>query len=183
VDWALEELEDRVEQSAWDMIPPYQNEDDEGILPSHSHPSYPFGNPYDPTQVPVQIPQLARVVNQPLAVGSALLLPGSSGEAQGQAYWAELATDQLLRPSATAETLDDPHSDELPPDQHHHHHHRPSDASQQHAISPTTGLHSHLRTPASDPYPPIRPPATDQTEPFVSEDDDQLSAETGAMLE
>jgi len=154
-----------------------------GILPSHSHPSYPFGNPYDPTQVPVQIPQLARVVNQPLAVGSALLLPGSSGEAQGQAYWAELATDQLLRPSATAETLDDPHSDELPPDQHHHHHHRPSDASQQHAISPTTGLHSHLRTPASDPYPPIRPPATDQTEPFVSEDDDQLSAETGAMLE
>ncbi|OAV89654.1 hypothetical protein PTTG_28627 [Puccinia triticina 1-1 BBBD Race 1] len=91
------------------MIPPYQNEDDEGILPSHSHPSYPSGNPYYPSHTSVQAP----------------LLPPTSGD-PGQADWAELATDRLLWPSGPPEPLDDLHPDDLPPDQldfpHHHHH-------------------------------------------------------------
>ncbi|GAA6061148.1 hypothetical protein JCM10212_001748 [Sporobolomyces blumeae] len=28
------------------LIPPYQDEDDETLLPSQTHPSYPYGNPY-----------------------------------------------------------------------------------------------------------------------------------------
>ncbi|SCV70522.1 BQ2448_1916 [Microbotryum intermedium] len=31
------------------LLPPYQDEDDETILPSSAHPSYPYGNPYNPT--------------------------------------------------------------------------------------------------------------------------------------
>ncbi|GAA6010771.1 hypothetical protein JCM10207_005834 [Rhodosporidiobolus poonsookiae] len=30
------------------LLPPYQDEDDETILPSQAHPSYPYGNPYKP---------------------------------------------------------------------------------------------------------------------------------------
>ncbi|GAA5876134.1 hypothetical protein JCM3774_003508 [Rhodotorula dairenensis] len=30
------------------LLPPYQDEDDETALPSHAHPSYPYGNPYKP---------------------------------------------------------------------------------------------------------------------------------------
>ncbi|POY69903.1 hypothetical protein BMF94_7101 [Rhodotorula taiwanensis] len=28
------------------LLPPYQDEDDETVLPSQAHPSYPYGNPY-----------------------------------------------------------------------------------------------------------------------------------------
>ncbi|WAQ84192.1 hypothetical protein PtA15_4A644 [Puccinia triticina] len=182
VDWALEDLEDRVDQSAWDMIPPYQNEDDEGILPSHSHPSYPFGNPYDPSQTPVQAPQLARVINQPLAVGSALLLPSASAE-PGQAYWAELATDRLLRPSGPPEPLDDLHPDDLPPDQLDlPHHHRSTDPRH---LVPPPNISPNLATPNPNSYrpPPSAQTAADQTEFFGSEEDDEQSGETGAMVE
>ncbi|GAA5987262.1 hypothetical protein JCM10908_001884 [Rhodotorula pacifica] len=30
------------------LLPPYQDEDDETALPSQTHPSYPYGNPYKP---------------------------------------------------------------------------------------------------------------------------------------
>ncbi|GAA6044292.1 hypothetical protein JCM8097_008682 [Rhodosporidiobolus ruineniae] len=30
------------------LLPPYQDEDDETVLPSQAHPSYPYGNPYKP---------------------------------------------------------------------------------------------------------------------------------------
>ncbi|GAA5849063.1 hypothetical protein JCM8547_006431 [Rhodosporidiobolus lusitaniae] len=30
------------------LLPAYQDEDDESILPSQAHPSYPYGNPYKP---------------------------------------------------------------------------------------------------------------------------------------
>ncbi|KAI9629414.1 hypothetical protein KEM48_012991 [Puccinia striiformis f. sp. tritici PST-130] len=193
VDWLLEDLEDRRGRSirmGYDT--PYQNEDDEGILPSHSHPSYPFGNPYDPSQPPVQAPQLARVVNQPLAVGSALLLPSSSGGEPGgqQAYWTELATDRLLRYSGhTDPLLDDPHPDEIPLDQaDHHHHHLPADTAQHPDHTPARLSNNHLRTPANDLYrPTARPthtPATDHTDlTFGSEDDGGEQDETGPMIE
>ncbi|PLW52414.1 hypothetical protein PCANC_04589 [Puccinia coronata f. sp. avenae] len=201
VHWALQDLDDRIDQSAWDMIPPYQNEDDEGILPSHSHPSYPFGNPYDPTQAPIQVPQLARLVNQPLAEGSALLLPAGhhADLLQGAGYcWPELATHRLLPPDPLQLADNDPLPDDIPPDQeshqhhpsthhpqddhpahHHPHHHPPPD------LPPSAAFHSHLRTPASDAYrPPRQPPTGDQTTRYEGEEEDvqQPSPETEAAL-
>ncbi|GAA5862138.1 hypothetical protein JCM5296_007466 [Sporobolomyces johnsonii] len=52
----LDEEDDRL---GWDLpdddiqvpahlLPPYQDEDDETMLPSQTHPSYPYGNPYKP---------------------------------------------------------------------------------------------------------------------------------------
>ncbi|KAH9468174.1 hypothetical protein Pst134EA_011798 [Puccinia striiformis f. sp. tritici] len=135
----LEDLEDRVDQSAWDMIPPYQEREDD--------------------EAPVQAPQLARVVNQPLAVGSALLLPSSSGGEPGgqQAYWTE-------SPQPPIDSYDTP-------------------------VIPIPLLsNNHLRTPANDLYrPTARPthtPATDHTDlTFGSEDDGGEQDETGPMIE
>jgi hypothetical protein len=55
------------------FIPPYQDEDDEFVLPTNTHPSYPFGNPYAPTATSV--------------------LPGSKPPA---ARWSEFALEDLL---------------------------------------------------------------------------------------
>ncbi|BGP17448.1 hypothetical protein JCM10213_003269 [Rhodosporidiobolus nylandii] len=52
-------LDEEDEKLGWDLpdddiqvpahlLPPYQDEDDETVLPSQAHPSYPYGNPYKP---------------------------------------------------------------------------------------------------------------------------------------
>ncbi|GAA5890117.1 hypothetical protein JCM6882_009231 [Rhodosporidiobolus microsporus] len=52
-------LDEEDERLGWDLpdddvfvpahlLPPYQDEDDETVLPSQAHPSYPYGNPYKP---------------------------------------------------------------------------------------------------------------------------------------
>ncbi|GAA5832592.1 hypothetical protein JCM11251_001379 [Rhodosporidiobolus azoricus] len=52
-------LDEEDERLGWDLpdddifvpahlLPPYQDEDDETILPSQAHPSYPYGNPHKP---------------------------------------------------------------------------------------------------------------------------------------
>ncbi|CAH7671674.1 hypothetical protein PPACK8108_LOCUS6476, partial [Phakopsora pachyrhizi] len=100
VDWCLGSLEDCIDQSIWDLIPPYQNEDDEGLLPSNAHPSYPFGNPYEPGSQtrPQPSSQLIRSTHQPLAMGSSLLISNHHQIDLSHLNndWVELATDRLL---------------------------------------------------------------------------------------
>ncbi|BGP41357.1 hypothetical protein JCM10450v2_005398 [Rhodotorula kratochvilovae] len=56
---AAQLLDEEDERIGWDLpdddiqvpahlLPPYQDEDDESVLPSQAHPSYPYGNPYKP---------------------------------------------------------------------------------------------------------------------------------------
>ncbi|KAI5475412.1 hypothetical protein MNV49_001442 [Pseudohyphozyma bogoriensis] len=56
-------LDDLDDKQGWDLpdddiqvplhlLPAYQDEDDETVLPSSTHPSYPYGNPYLPTPGP-----------------------------------------------------------------------------------------------------------------------------------
>ncbi|GAA5846420.1 hypothetical protein JCM9279_001366 [Rhodotorula babjevae] len=52
-------LDEDDERRGWDLpdddirvplhlLPPYQDEEDDAVLPSQAHPSYPYGNPYKP---------------------------------------------------------------------------------------------------------------------------------------
>ncbi|MBW0470095.1 hypothetical protein O181_009810 [Austropuccinia psidii MF-1] len=155
IDWSIESLDDRVEQSIWDMIPPYQNEDDEGILPSHAHPSYPFGNPYDPSHTNTNGPQLIQTTNQPLAVGSSLLLENSNIDLT-QSHWPELATDRLLwtfdshlSNSAENSHPEDLGSDPIEPQQTADHTHQRHAPTQQR----NGDLQAQMRTPATEEYP------------------------------
>lgn len=169
VNWVVENLEDRVDQSAWDLIPPYQNEDDEGILPTHSHPSYPFGNPYDMNQVTAQAPQLCPVVNQPLAVGSALLI-NNLNNYNSQSYWSELATEQLLR--GTTNSIHDLHANIASVEQIDPQH--PGNST--HQDYPTNPAQIEMRTPATQEFHPPRLQTIDATETSMS--DDHPSAES-----
>lgn len=183
VDWSLEDLEDRVDPAVWDLIPPYQNEDDEGILPSHSHPSYPFGNPYGPNLVTTQVPQLARMINQPLAVGSSLLLNNFIVD-PGQSYWTELATERLLRrPNLSSNLAEESHLEDLGIDPTEH---QPaSDLAQPHypeASDQTAGLQTQTRTPAADEYRTPGQRTSDETGVFESDEEGQ-SAESAAIIE
>ncbi|KAH9821782.1 hypothetical protein DFH28DRAFT_1120078 [Melampsora americana] len=97
VNWSIDSLDDRFDQSIWDLIPPYQNEDDEGLLPSNAHPSYPYGNPYEQSSSfltnPIQSTRL--LPNNSLASGTSLLATTSFLNPI-PSNWNELALDHLL---------------------------------------------------------------------------------------
>lgn len=64
-------------------------------LPTNTHPSYPFGNPYSPTSASRFLPSHTFVTKHSLATNlAALELP--KGMPQAERKWADLGLDKLL---------------------------------------------------------------------------------------
>ncbi|EGG04259.1 uncharacterized protein MELLADRAFT_64978 [Melampsora larici-populina 98AG31] len=107
VDWAIDSLDDRFDQSVWDLIPPYQNEDDEGLLPSNAHPSYPYGNPYEQSSSVLSNPiQSSRLLpTNSLVSGTSLLATPSFMNLNHPSHWNELAIDSLLNQASNSSNL------------------------------------------------------------------------------
>ncbi|KAG0139492.1 hypothetical protein CROQUDRAFT_719003 [Cronartium quercuum f. sp. fusiforme G11] len=116
VDWNVESLEDRFDQEVWDLIPPYQNEDDEGLLPSHAHPSYPYGNPYESQRILMSNPSHARHPINSLASGTSLLAAATMPLEPFQPQWPELAIDNLLWPDPSTRPPPDQNQSEDGPE-------------------------------------------------------------------
>ncbi|KAL8277281.1 hypothetical protein RQP46_010350 [Phenoliferia psychrophenolica] len=90
------------------LLPPYQDEDDETVLPSASHPSYPYGNPYSTKpHAPTSFSPSSTLFHPSSSAQSlATTLPALSirhlhaittfGDARDRT-WSELALDDLLK--------------------------------------------------------------------------------------
>ncbi|KAM0750689.1 hypothetical protein T439DRAFT_325743 [Meredithblackwellia eburnea MCA 4105] len=103
-------------QVPYHLLPPYQDEDDESILPSAAHPSYPYGNPYAPRSLPSKTSStLFRPHSSISSLATSLPvlnLPNlhsltTFGDARDRT-WNELGLDELLDPIARAEGEDEP---------------------------------------------------------------------------
>ncbi|KAK4702412.1 hypothetical protein P7C70_g3818, partial [Phenoliferia sp. Uapishka_3] len=97
------------------LLPPYQDEDDETVLPSASHPSYPYGNPYStkPGSSTASTSTLFTPSASAQSLATSLPVLGirhlhavtTFGDARDRT-WSELALDDLLRDRESEEARD-----------------------------------------------------------------------------